>query len=195
VYSDSLHGIAAIASDDIWAVGTQEGGDSSTLIEHWDGTSWMVVPSHSPPMTDGYLDAVAGAGADDVWAAGYSYGADSYDPGLLEHWDGSSWSIVDGPAGITGGYRIHALTASPAGVVAAGEHQDTTRTLAAAWNGTAWTVLATPNAGQHLNDLAGLATIPGTFGGLGGRHPRFGLPRWRPHRTFLLDGWSDGSAL
>jgi hypothetical protein len=46
---DNLTGIAAVSSDDIWAVGDHSYGDSSglTLIEHWNGTqSIRQVPLH-----------------------------------------------------------------------------------------------------------------------------------------------------
>src|SRR5436309_3023426 len=47
-----LTGVAAVAPNDIWAVGYSSlspyGGTERTLIEHWDGTSWSIVPSPSP---------------------------------------------------------------------------------------------------------------------------------------------------
>jgi hypothetical protein len=41
------HGIAASGPNDIWAVGYEETSSyvPQTLIEHWDGHSWSVVPS------------------------------------------------------------------------------------------------------------------------------------------------------
>jgi hypothetical protein len=40
--SFSMNDAAAVASDDVWAVGWMI---SSSIIQHWDGTSWSVVPS------------------------------------------------------------------------------------------------------------------------------------------------------
>jgi hypothetical protein len=40
--SGALHKIAVVGKDNIWAVG---GVNGATLIQHWDGTSWTVVPS------------------------------------------------------------------------------------------------------------------------------------------------------
>src|SRR5437764_621866 len=40
--SNVLNGVAVVSANDVWAVGYYSGG---TLIEHWDGTSWSVVPS------------------------------------------------------------------------------------------------------------------------------------------------------
>jgi hypothetical protein len=61
------------ASNDVWVVGTQG------LIEHWDGTQWLTVPSG----TDRTLYALSGTASDDVWAAGSQ---------VMLHWDGSSWT-------------------------------------------------------------------------------------------------------
>jgi hypothetical protein len=43
-------GVAAVSSNDVWAVGvTSNGGLSATLVEHWNGTSWTVIPSPNLP--------------------------------------------------------------------------------------------------------------------------------------------------
>src|SRR5262249_61451160 len=45
-----LTGVAAIADDDIWAVGYSYTSTThfETLTEHWDGGRWMIVASPSP---------------------------------------------------------------------------------------------------------------------------------------------------
>src|SRR5947207_1216403 len=77
-----------------------------TLIEHWDGRSWSVVPSAN--FIEGTwrinaLTAVDGNAADDVWAVGWTVeesdrrgaaGARA----LIEHWNGSTWSLVTAPS-------------------------------------------------------------------------------------------------
>ena len=41
-----LSGVAAIATNDVWAVGnTRVGTANQTLTMHYDGTSWSIVPS------------------------------------------------------------------------------------------------------------------------------------------------------
>jgi hypothetical protein len=90
VSSGSLAGAAAIATNDIWAVGgifTSSG--QQTLAEHFDGTSWSVVPTPSPT-SNSFFSGVAAAASKDVWAVGNS---------LIEHWNGSSWSVVPSPTG------------------------------------------------------------------------------------------------
>ena len=60
--------MAAIAANDVWVAGYYfPGSYAQTLIEHWDGTSWSVVPSPNGCCT---LRGVAAVAANDVWAVG-----------------------------------------------------------------------------------------------------------------------------
>src|SRR5678815_3033693 len=44
--ASALGSIAVVSDDDIWAAGNFVEGDGyRTLIEHWDGKKWSVVPS------------------------------------------------------------------------------------------------------------------------------------------------------
>ena len=61
-------GVGVVAANDIWAVG--HSGPNATLIEHWDGTQWSIVPSPSISLGNIGLFGVAGAAADDVGAVG-----------------------------------------------------------------------------------------------------------------------------
>ena len=88
-YAGSLTGVADRASDDAWAVGWAEvrsGDPATTLIDHWDGTSWHHVASPDPYSDDGLM-GVSATAADDAWAVG-STGVDSF----VLHWDGTAWS-------------------------------------------------------------------------------------------------------
>ena len=44
-FESVLSGVTALAPNNVWAVGETNVGPIQTLIEHWDGTSWSVVPS------------------------------------------------------------------------------------------------------------------------------------------------------
>ena len=69
---DLLNGVAAVSTNDVWAVGINSGGEGSTaqtLIEHWNGKSWQVVSSPSPA-TDNSLNGVAAVSATNIWAVG-----------------------------------------------------------------------------------------------------------------------------
>src|SRR3954468_2399711 len=62
-----LRGIKAFAADDAWAVGDT---GNRTLVMHWDGLAWSVVPSPNPDPNVNILHAVAGVAGDDLWAVG-----------------------------------------------------------------------------------------------------------------------------
>src|SRR5262245_3995914 len=78
---DWLYGVAAVSPFEAWAVGTTTGPvntyTSTTLIEHWTGSAWSVVPSPSPSDDPIYganaLSDVRAFAPDDVWAAGWQW--------------------------------------------------------------------------------------------------------------------------
>src|SRR5450432_2106573 len=101
---NTLNGIAAIAENDVWAVGASIESNSfrsRNLIEHWNGTQWSIVRSPNAGPTVNILTAVAVVSANDVWAAGYSSSNTTYST-LVEHWNGTKWSVVPSPNGFNG---------------------------------------------------------------------------------------------
>lgn len=97
--SAGLNGLTAISSSDVWAVGwvyTGSGGPR-TLTEHWNGSAWSVVQSASVGTPQNSLNSVTALGPNNVWTVGFydSTGANAY-RALIEHWDGTQWSIVPG---------------------------------------------------------------------------------------------------
>ena len=93
-----------VAPNDIWAVGGGSDGDYSATgyILHWDGSSWTRVLGPAPGTYQRLWDVVAIA-SDDVWAVGdyFDAAAQGYFP-LFLHWNGSSWTQVESPAGSRG---------------------------------------------------------------------------------------------
>jgi hypothetical protein len=83
------------------------------LAEHWDGTSWSVVPTASLSVGAVVLTDVVAISATDAWAVGYAQ--DSVFEPVTEHWDGTAWtavatpkvlspfSVLEGVAAVTGG--------------------------------------------------------------------------------------------
>jgi hypothetical protein len=72
-YDITFSGIAAIAANDIWAVGSfptwPNGNYEHALTEHWDGTSWSIIPSPTSGGLD-FLRAVAARSDGTVVAVG-----------------------------------------------------------------------------------------------------------------------------
>ena len=99
--SPILHGVTAVASNNVWAVGENEevpGLGLTTLIEHWNGSAWSIVPSPTPGAYP-TLNAVAARSASDVYAVGFNEPSvnGGVQQGLILRWNGSAWSADTNP--------------------------------------------------------------------------------------------------
>jgi hypothetical protein len=145
--SPSLTAVAAIARDDVWAVGSSrssENGEGITLTEHWDGTMWKVVHSPNPEGSeDDILFGVSSAGPNDVWAVGTgNQGLQT----LVEHFNGTRWKIVHSPSREGFSNRLMGVTAiGPDDVWAAGAGGAGGVTLFEHWNGASWRIVDSPS--------------------------------------------------
>src|SRR5207249_2539653 len=95
-----LNGVTALSVKNVWAVGTEGNGNGGlTLVEHWTGTRWKVVasPNVNGSLSDS-LSGVAAVAANNIWAVGNYYDASNSQQTLIEHWNGTSWSIVPSPS-------------------------------------------------------------------------------------------------
>jgi hypothetical protein len=66
-------GMSVVSSQDVWAVGSALNSSythGTTLIEHWDGASWQLVPSPNTSATSSGLSDVVAVTARNVWAVG-----------------------------------------------------------------------------------------------------------------------------
>ncbi len=148
------------------AVGTRYSATGSkTLIERWNGMAWSVIAS--PNRSTAKYQSLSGVSCSAVtncFAVGTSTGL-SFGKTLIEHWDGAAWSIVANPnlSGKTVGLSAvscdSATRCVAVGSVGLASTIPTT-TLAQHWDGTAWSIVATPNpAGQSENQLKGVSCI------------------------------------
>ncbi len=169
----SLNAVAARASNDVWAVGTQSSG---TLVEHWNGSAWSVVASpNTPPQRPGatvsdVLTGVTATAANDAWLSGYSIDtvSGSFLPlkTLVEHWNGSTWSIVSSPSpkGHNTLSAIRALASNDVWAVGNGWTDQATGVPVETpelihWNGTSWSSVAPPaNVGTSDNFLTAVTS-------------------------------------
>src|SRR4051794_36378694 len=166
-----LRGIKAFAENDVWAVGES---DNRTLVVHWDGAGWSVVPSPNPDPNVDILHAVGGVAGNDLWAVGRMAQNETdtgVPPGtrtLAMHWDGTGWSAASTPNVGDQDALMGVAASSSAAVTAVGAFEDRTgggaveRTLGMRWSGSSWATLATPNPGTPDNLLRAAASIPGT---------------------------------
>jgi hypothetical protein len=107
--ANQLNGVLAIAPNDVWAVGFStsvpppQSAPTLTLIEHFDGTSWSVVPSPNVGPNSVYqsnrLFGLTANSSTDVWAFGSYFAEDGSGQQLtlLLHWDGTSWTVQPSP--------------------------------------------------------------------------------------------------
>lgn len=171
---NGLNAVTAISASDIWAVGTfsTNGSVGQTLVTHWNGTQWSVVPSPSPGSIQNVLLGVAAVSAKDLWTVGYfsnsAGGPDSFFTGsrtLIGHWNGTQWSVVPSPSV---GSMVNVLNGvaivSANDIWAVGTFADSpfTRytptsghTLTLHWNGTQWSIVKSPDTRSTKNVLLG----------------------------------------
>jgi hypothetical protein len=155
-----LYGVAAVAADNVWAVGTARTGAAyQTLILHWDGTVWSVVPSPSPGSGD-ILYAVAARNATDVWAVGrYDNGGGPHT--LTLHWVGQGWSVVPSPnpATLNNLYGVAVRAADDAWAGGSYYTADGLRTIILHWDGSQWSTSASPNPGLGNSELVAVTAL------------------------------------
>ena len=158
-----LYGVAAISDTDVWAVGAQQ--DSSgvwhTLTEHWDGSSWSVVPAVDAGSSGNHFYAVKANASNDVYAVGQSAGAGFPNTALIEHWDGKRWSVVASPADPSATALPLGVTATNSSLTVVGQQETDTApytTYVAAGALGPLTIQSTPNVALAENDLFGVTT-------------------------------------
>src|SRR5262245_28950756 len=169
---DILFGASALSTADVWAVGVQQGssGKFETLVEHWNGTRWSVVPSPNPGSSGNHLYGVKAIKPDDVWAVGQQLSASSPDQALIEHWDGRRWSVVPSPARGTASRMLFSVAGSVRGVWAVGETDDAmhgARPLVESFQHGAWTTVELPPAGSTFTSLWGVTVSDDTVWAVG----------------------------
>ena len=167
--SNILAGVTCLSTSDCWAVGYYYDSASrhQTLIQHWDGGAWTIVPS--PNVNGAYsnlLYGVACASSGDCWAVGY-YGLGMSLGGpqtLTEHWDGNSWSIVASPNAASPATNfLSAVTCNSSsdcwavGFFGGTGSRIPSQTLIEHWDGGSWSIVDSPNVSvandTHLNIL------------------------------------------
>ena len=100
-----LYAVTAVSATSVWAVGTYYNfgvgtdGAYQTLVEHYNGSAWAVIPSPNsgPFESSNQFFGVSAWSDTDIWAVG-SFSPDVGPLGsLAEHWDGISWTPVATP--------------------------------------------------------------------------------------------------
>jgi hypothetical protein len=165
-----LRAVTAISRTDIWAAGyygVVRSPVTRTLIEHWNGRRWAIVPtptvSSAQGVTNDILFSISGNRPDDVWAVGSwgsvpgGYGGKGDHP-LALHWDGHRWARVATPA-IGRRALFYGVLARAGRAWAVGDRglQPHQHALIERWNGARWEIASSPRG----SSLAALSAVPG----------------------------------
>lgn len=175
--SSQLNALAAIAPDNIWAVGFFENragiprtsqmlGPLEPLVEHWNGTSWQNILDAAFPQRS-IFNTIAASSADNIWISGSFTSAGSGNGGnpgenILLHWNGQHWQhvSVDPNAYVS---SISVLAANDVWAIGYGPANNPVGStpIVEHWNGTAWSVMQTPDATpqQVLNASVSFSSI------------------------------------
>ena len=149
---DDLSAVTALSRNDIWVVGNNimhipHSQASHALLEHWNGSQWCIRPDPYPitgTAVSVNLRALAAASTNDVWAVG-SVPAVGGNHALIEHWNGSRWSVTPNPAN---GSLSGVAAISPTDAWAVGSYSTGTssgdRALIEHWNGKQWSIIPNP---------------------------------------------------
>src|SRR5439155_22453256 len=108
--------------------------------------AWSIVISPNTSATQhNFLFDVTCASASDCWAVGYysTGGVGSVHQTLIEHWNGTAWSIVSSPNAST----TQANFLSDVTCTSASDCWAVGGTLIEHWNGTTWSIVTSPNTG------------------------------------------------
>ena len=154
---DQLYGIDALTATNIWTVGSSAAAEKA-LVEHWNGTKWSLVPAPSKGSTT-ELEDVTAISPSNAWAVGYYVPTGSgHLRTLVEHWNGTKWTIVSSPSPFSSGDNIlngvDAVSATNVWAVGANGRPGN-RTLILHFNGSKWSTVS----GAPLSNGGGFADV------------------------------------
>lgn len=155
-----LAGVSAASANDVWAVGAfipTAGSVLNTLAEHFDGTRWTAFPLPNVGAQQNILQAVSMPSPGKAWAVGDFINGKFQQQTLIEHFDGTVWSVVPSPnpgAKQNILYGVAAITDTDVWAVGAFEDaNDVWHTLTEHWNGTAWSAVNAVDTGANGNQF------------------------------------------
>lgn len=163
-YNSYLNSVAAIAHNDVWAVGYADYGPGPirTLVIHWDGIQWAEVTDTDPRTSERVLNGVTATSPNDVWAVGYYYDFTSAYQTFVERWNGTTWSVVPSPNQGVNNYLYAVSASGPNDVWAVGKREiraNTSNPIMLHWNGTQWSYSTIPYVGSNPGELRSVRAL------------------------------------
>ena len=153
-----LNDVSCATTTNCFAVGSYETGSAvNPLVEHWNGVTWSLSASPTPKgARDAELESVSCSGPSDCSAVGY-VDTSSAEKALIEHWNGTAWSIVASPtpkgAELTQLSGVSCPDATDCYAVGSALSFPNPTALTEHWNGKTWSVVPGAQAGSGTTFL------------------------------------------
>ncbi len=155
-----LFATSAVGPNDVWAVGNTTsstvGVYDRALVEHWDGTSWTIIPAANPTSFHVDLTGVVAIATNDVWVVGLftSDASNSSVTAFAQHWNGTTWNAgyTFTPSSFTYLFAITATSSTNVWAVGAYVSGFTVFTMIEHWDGIAWSQIASPSPSTFDNE-------------------------------------------
>jgi hypothetical protein len=188
-----LTSVTAISSDDVWAVGWRDVpiAHQRTLVEHWDGSSWHVVPSPNlSTRLNELLNIVPVPGHPDrQWAVGWQLTRHHATRPLVLRRRGTKWTVIRSLPRVASGLLYGGVaTGTPGGLWLVGvryRRLGGAEPLVYRRSRRGWGLVQATPRGAHSADFQAAAVIPGTAslwavgaGPLGGLVERWDGTTW-----------------
>src|SRR5438874_1801719 len=108
-----------------------------------------------------HLNSVAAVSASDVWAVGNFSKSNNSSQTLIEHWNGTGWSVITSPNPGSVDLLLGIAVVSTNNIWAVGQSlAQIGQGLIEHWNGSTWSVVKSPNQLGSVNSfLFGIAVI------------------------------------
>jgi hypothetical protein len=162
----NLYNVSCTSATNCTAVGAYSnsaGSDYSPLAEQWNGSTWTILTA---PVVAGatstWLAGVSCPTATNCTAAGRYTSSAGDELALVEHWNGTAWTVQTTPlpAGANEDELAGIACTSASHCTAVGFYSTSAGnafTLAEVRTGSTWAVQSTPNPSDGSNDLAAIS--------------------------------------
>jgi hypothetical protein len=150
--------LACVMTASVVVLGIVVLGAAATPAGAVTSTTWSIVASPNSSTTQrNNLNGVSCTSATSCTAVGFSFAGTSNYQTLVERWNGSIWSIVASPdTSATKDNLLRSVSCtSPTACTAVGDYDSgsNTQTLVERWNGSTWSIVASPNTSATQNDV------------------------------------------
>lgn len=141
-----LQGVAALAPDDVYAVGGTSARHQKGVVFHYDGQTWSPQSVPLPPKSDSHLNSISAVSSTDIWTAGFYYKRDGDQKNLIFHYDGTAWTNVPAPSPRKNYNDILAIDGLDANNAWAAGFKGYSTLMVMSWDGTEWHEVRLPRS-------------------------------------------------